>query len=179
MVLPTRSAGVRTLREDDHNGIEYGLLQAYARLRDPARIETSAGPASDLLGLEPGSVGGPGSMLAERAFAKDTELAALRGYVEDSVRAAGRCRRRSDLDVPAPVITLSLLAVPVAPSDSFVPSHRGAAQRVRRTRGQESMTTRASTSVAVPQEFAKARVLRRAEPCSLVIFGPAICCIAS
>jgi glucose-6-phosphate 1-dehydrogenase len=33
------------------------------------------------------------------------------------------------------------------------------------------MTTRASTSVAVPQEFAKARVLRRAEPCSLIIFG--------
>jgi 6-phosphogluconate dehydrogenase (decarboxylating) len=41
---------------------------------------------------------------AERAFAEDTELAALKGYVEDSGEG-----RWTVQEAPAPVITLSLL----------------------------------------------------------------------
>jgi 6-phosphogluconate dehydrogenase len=47
--------------------------------------------------------------LAERAFAKDTELSALKGYVEDSGEGRWTVQEAIDLDVPAPVITLSLL----------------------------------------------------------------------
>ena len=46
---------------------------------------------------------------AELAFAKDTELAALKGYVEDSGEGRWTVQEAIDLDVPAPVITLSLL----------------------------------------------------------------------
>jgi len=47
--------------------------------------------------------------LAERAFEKDIELSALRGYVEDSGEGRWTVQEAIDLDVPAPVITLSLL----------------------------------------------------------------------
>ena len=47
--------------------------------------------------------------LAERAFANDMELSALKGYVEDSGEGRWTVQEAIDLDVPAPVITLSLL----------------------------------------------------------------------
>jgi 6-phosphogluconate dehydrogenase len=47
--------------------------------------------------------------LAERAFAADPELRSIRGYVEDSGEGRWTVQEAIDHNVPAPVITLSLL----------------------------------------------------------------------
>ena len=94
-----------------HNGIEYGMLQAYAE-----GYEILHGSKDFELDLHQiAAVWNRGSVvrswlneLAERAFAKDTELTALRGYVEDSGEGRWTVQEAIDLDVPAPVITLSL-----------------------------------------------------------------------
>jgi len=95
-----------------HNGIEYGMLQAYAE-----GYEILHASKDFKLNLHQiSAVWNRGSVvrswlneLAERAFAKDTELAALKGYVEDSGEGRWTVQEAIDLDVPAPVITLSLL----------------------------------------------------------------------
>jgi 6-phosphogluconate dehydrogenase len=95
-----------------HNGIEYGLLQAYAE-----GYEILHGSKDFELDLHQiAAVWNRGSVvrswlneLAERAFDKDVELAGLRGYVEDSGEGRWTVQEAIDLDVPAPVITLSLL----------------------------------------------------------------------
>ena len=96
-----------------HNGIEYGMLQAYAEGYEILH----ASKHFDLDLHQISAVWNRGSVvrswlneLAERAFAKDTELSALRGYVEDSGEGRWTVQEAIDLDVPAPVITLSLLA---------------------------------------------------------------------
>ncbi|HET7424265.1 MAG TPA: decarboxylating 6-phosphogluconate dehydrogenase [Gemmatimonadales bacterium] len=96
-----------------HNGIEYGLLQAYAEGYEI--LHASKDFKLDLKQIS--AVWNRGSVvrswlneLAERAFAKDTELSALKGYVEDSGEGRWTVQEAIDLDVPAPVITLSLLA---------------------------------------------------------------------
>jgi 6-phosphogluconate dehydrogenase len=48
--------------------------------------------------------------LAERAFAKDADLSSIRGWVADSGEGRWTVQEAIALDVPAPVITLSLLA---------------------------------------------------------------------
>ncbi len=48
--------------------------------------------------------------LAERALARDGRLSGIRGYVEDSGEGRWTIEEALRLDVPAPVITLSLLA---------------------------------------------------------------------
>ena len=47
--------------------------------------------------------------LAELAFEKDTDLADLKGFIADSGEGRWTVQEAIDLDVPAPVITLSLL----------------------------------------------------------------------
>jgi 6-phosphogluconate dehydrogenase len=96
-----------------HNGIEYGMLQAYAEGYEI--LHASKDFKLDLHQIS--AVWNRGSVvrswlneLAERAFARDVELAALRGYVEDSGEGRWTVQEAIDLDVPAPVITLSLLA---------------------------------------------------------------------
>jgi 6-phosphogluconate dehydrogenase len=96
-----------------HNGIEYGMLQAYAEGYEV--LHASKDFRLDLHQIA--AVWNRGSVvrswlneLAERAFARDTELAALRGFVEDSGEGRWTVQEAIDLDVPAPVITLSLLA---------------------------------------------------------------------
>ena len=96
-----------------HNGIEYGLLQAYAEGYEI--LHASKDFKLDLKQIS--AVWNRGSVvrswlneLAERAFAKDADLAALKGYVEDSGEGRWTVKEAIDLDVPAPVITLSLLA---------------------------------------------------------------------
>jgi len=96
-----------------HNGIEYGMLQAYAEGYELLH----ASKDFDLDLQQIAAVWNHGSVvrswlneLAERAFAKDAELSALRGYVEDSGEGRWTVQEAIDLDVPAPVITLSLLA---------------------------------------------------------------------
>jgi 6-phosphogluconate dehydrogenase len=96
-----------------HNGIEYGLLQAYAEGYEI--LQSSKDFKLDLHQIS--AVWNHGSVvrswlneLAERAFAKDADLSALKGYVEDSGEGRWTVQEAIDLDVPAPVITLSLLA---------------------------------------------------------------------
>ncbi|HET9776904.1 MAG TPA: decarboxylating 6-phosphogluconate dehydrogenase [Gemmatimonadaceae bacterium] len=96
-----------------HNGIEYGMLQAYAEGYEI--LHASKDFKLDLHTIA--GVWNHGSVvrswlneLAETAFEKDADLADLRGYVEDSGEGRWTVQEAIDLDVPAPVITLSLLA---------------------------------------------------------------------
>ena len=95
-----------------HNGIEYGMLQAYAEGYEI--LHASKDFKLDLHKIA--AVWNHGSVvrswlneLAETAFEKDIELSALRGYIEDSGEGRWTVQEAIDLDVPAPVITLSLL----------------------------------------------------------------------
>jgi 6-phosphogluconate dehydrogenase len=95
-----------------HNGIEYGMLQAYAEGYEI--LHASKNFKLDLHKIA--AVWNRGSVvrswlneLAEDAFSKDVDLKDLRGYVEDSGEGRWTVQEAIDLDVPAPVITLSLL----------------------------------------------------------------------
>jgi 6-phosphogluconate dehydrogenase len=95
-----------------HNGIEYGMLQADAEGYE--LLHASKNFKLDLHQIS--AVWNRGSVvrswlneLAERAFADDADLTALKGYVEDSGEGRWTVQEAIDLDVPAPVITLSLL----------------------------------------------------------------------
>jgi len=95
-----------------HNGIEYGMLQAYAE-----GFEIMQASQYDLDLHQIATLWNQGSVvrswlleLAERAFAEDPELASIRGYVEDSGEGRWTVFEAIDRDVPAPVLTLSLLA---------------------------------------------------------------------
>jgi 6-phosphogluconate dehydrogenase len=96
-----------------HNGIEYGMLQAYAE--GYQIMHHSSDFQLDLQQIA--AVWNHGSVirswlneLAERAFAGDPGLESIRGYVEDSGEGRWTVQEAIDLSVPAPVITLSLLA---------------------------------------------------------------------
>jgi 6-phosphogluconate dehydrogenase len=96
-----------------HNGIEYGLLQAYAEGYEVLHASKDFQlQLSQIAGLwNHGSVVRSWlNELAERAFARDDKLAGIRGYVEDSGEGRWTVEEALRLDVPAPVITLSLLA---------------------------------------------------------------------
>ena len=95
-----------------HNGIEYGLLQAYAE--GYQILHRSKHFTLDL--HQVAAVWNRGSVvrswineLAERAFARGADLAGIKGYVEDSGEGRWTIQEAMDLDVPAPVITQSLL----------------------------------------------------------------------
>lgn len=106
-----------------HNGIEYGMLQAYAEGYEI--LHASKEFKLDLHAIA--GVWNHGSVvrswineLAEIAFQRDANLDALKGYVEDSGEGRWTVQEAIDLDVPAPVITLSLLArLRSRQSDSF------------------------------------------------------------
>jgi 6-phosphogluconate dehydrogenase len=96
-----------------HNGIEYGVLQAYAEGYEI--LHASKQFKLDLHRIA--RVWNHGSVvrswmneLAELAFEKDPGLDSLKGYVEDSGEGRWTVQEAIDIDVPAPVITLSLLA---------------------------------------------------------------------
>ncbi len=96
-----------------HNGIEYGMLQAYAEgyeiLHASTDFKLDLRQVSEL--WNHGSVVRSWlNELAERAFARDGRLAGIRGYVEDSGEGRWTVEEAMRLNVPAPVITLSLLA---------------------------------------------------------------------
>jgi 6-phosphogluconate dehydrogenase len=95
-----------------HNGIEYGMLQAYGEgfeiveksefkpdLREVTRVWQNGSVVRSWL-LD----------LAALAFAADPTLAEIQGYVQDSGEGRWTVQAAIDEDVPAPVITLSLLA---------------------------------------------------------------------
>ena len=96
-----------------HNGIEYGMLQAYAEgyeilhaskifpklnLKDIAEVWQHGSVVRSWL-----------NELAASAFARDAGLSDIKGYVDDSGEGRWTVQEAIDLDVPAPVITLSLL----------------------------------------------------------------------
>jgi 6-phosphogluconate dehydrogenase len=96
-----------------HNGIEYGLLQAYA---EGYEILHGSRDFPDLDLHQISEVWQHGSVvrswlneLAVRAFANDASLDRIRGWVADSGEGRWTVQEAIDLDVPAPVITLSLL----------------------------------------------------------------------
>lgn len=96
-----------------HNGIEYGMLQAYAE-----GYELLHGSNRFSLDLHQiAAVWNRGSVvrswmneLAERAFAGDPALDGLKGYVEDSGEGRWTVQEGIDLAIPTPVIALSLMA---------------------------------------------------------------------
>jgi 6-phosphogluconate dehydrogenase len=96
-----------------HNGIEYGLLQAYA---EGYEILEASKHFPDLDLRQIAELWQHGSVvrswlneLAVDAFSKDAKLSALKGYVADSGEGRWTVAEAIDQDVPAPVITLSLL----------------------------------------------------------------------
>ncbi len=95
-----------------HNGIEYGMLQAYA---EGFEILKSSEYRLDLGGLA--RLWNHGSVirswlleLAESALNKDPQLDRIRGYVEDSGEGRWTVFEAIHQNVPAPILTLSLLA---------------------------------------------------------------------
>ena len=95
-----------------HNGIEYGLLQAYAEgfeLLHASDYALDLGAISHL--WNQGSVVRSWLCeLAELAFeAEGDDLERIRGYVEDSGEGRWTVLDAIDKDVPTPVITLSLM----------------------------------------------------------------------
>ena len=95
-----------------HNGIEYGMLQAYAEgfelLNAKKEFSLDMHKISNL--WNQGSVVRSWLLeLAESAFKNDPELRSIRGYVEDSGEGRWTIAEAIEQNVPAPVITLSLM----------------------------------------------------------------------
>jgi 6-phosphogluconate dehydrogenase len=94
-----------------HNGIEYGMMQAYAEgfeiLRAKRDFELDLHQIAQL--WRHGSVVRSWLLdLTANALAEDQELSDLRGWVADSGEGRWTVFEAVDLDVPAPVITLAL-----------------------------------------------------------------------
>jgi len=95
-----------------HNGIEYGLMQAYAEGFEILRASEFGYDLKKISHLwNQGSVVRSWLLeLAELAFEKDPDLQDIRGYVEDSGEGRWTVQEAMARNVPAPVITLSLQA---------------------------------------------------------------------
>src|SRR5262249_24747094 len=96
-----------------HNGVEYGMLQAYAEGYEILHASKTF-PKQDLEQIA--NVWQHGSVvrswlneLAAAGFARDGSLSKLKGWVADSGEGRWTVQEAIDIDVPAPVITLSLL----------------------------------------------------------------------
>ena len=97
-----------------HNGIEYGLMQAYAEGFEIMKAaDETYGYDLDLAGIS--RLWNQGSVvrswlleLAETAMEEDQDLSGIRGYVEDSGEGRWTVLTAIEENVPAPVITLSL-----------------------------------------------------------------------
>jgi 6-phosphogluconate dehydrogenase len=94
-----------------HNGIEYGMMQAYA---EGFEIMHSSNYKLDLAAIA--DLWNHGSVvrswlleLAASALAPDQDLTNLKGWVADSGEGRWTVQEAIDCDVPAPVITISLL----------------------------------------------------------------------
>jgi len=97
-----------------HNGIEYGMLQAYAEGYEILHA-SKLFPKLDLHAIA--EVWQHGSVvrswlneLAVTAFSNNATLSDIKGYVDDSGEGRWTVQEAIDLSVPAPVITLSLQA---------------------------------------------------------------------
>ena len=95
-----------------HNGIEYGLMQAYAEgfsiLKHKADFGLDLHQVAEI--WREGSVVRSWLLdLTAAALDKNPSMAGIAPYVEDSGEGRWTVAEAIDLDVPAPVITLSLL----------------------------------------------------------------------
>ncbi|HEY9839153.1 MAG TPA: decarboxylating 6-phosphogluconate dehydrogenase [Candidatus Obscuribacterales bacterium] len=95
-----------------HNGIEYGMMQAYAEgfeILDKSPFATDLGALADT--WQYGSVVRSWLLeLAGRALNDDPDLEKIKGFVQDSGEGRWTVQAAIDLDVPAPVITQALFA---------------------------------------------------------------------
>ena len=96
-----------------HNGIEYALMQGYGEGYE-ILASSKTFPNLDLRQIS--ELWQHGSVvrswlngLATHAFEVDPKLSKLKGYVADSGEGRWTVQEAIDIDVPAPVITLSLL----------------------------------------------------------------------
>jgi 6-phosphogluconate dehydrogenase len=94
-----------------HNGIEYGMMEAYAEgfelMRAKTEFDYNLQEVADL--WNNGSVIRSWLLeLAADAFKDDPDLDAIKGYVPDSGEGRWTAQEAIDLAVPAPVITLAL-----------------------------------------------------------------------
>jgi 6-phosphogluconate dehydrogenase len=96
-----------------HNGIEYGMMQAFAEGFEIMKAKEAFG--LDL--HQVAEIWRYGSVvrswlldLTANALAEDQELSGIRGWVADSGEGRWTVFESIDLDVPAPVIALSLMA---------------------------------------------------------------------
>ncbi|MGD8342078.1 MAG: decarboxylating 6-phosphogluconate dehydrogenase [Desulfobacterales bacterium] len=96
-----------------HNGIEYGLMQAYGEgfeILDASEFAESFDYAKIAHLWNQGSVIRSWLLeLAEDAFSKNAELTDITGYVQDSGEGRWTVQQAVDTGVPAEVITLSLM----------------------------------------------------------------------
>jgi 6-phosphogluconate dehydrogenase len=102
-----------------HNGIEYGMLAAYG---EGFEILEKSEFGYDLhqlaaLWLQGSVVRSWILELAERALRDDPSLASIRGYVDDSGEGRWTVQAAIDENVPAPVITASLISRLVSRQD--------------------------------------------------------------
>jgi 6-phosphogluconate dehydrogenase len=93
-----------------HNGIEYGLMQAYA---EGFELMHASPYKIDLAGIA--ALWNHGSVvrswlleLAALALADDRDLARLKGYVEDSGEGRWTLQEGIERSVPLPVLTAAL-----------------------------------------------------------------------
>ncbi|MEJ2656103.1 MAG: NADP-dependent phosphogluconate dehydrogenase, partial [Desulfobacterales bacterium] len=96
-----------------HNGIEYGMMQAYG---EGFEILDSSDYAASFNYADIAHLWNRGSVvrswlleLAEDAFRKSEKLTDIKGYVEDSGEGRWTIQQALETGVPAQVITLSLL----------------------------------------------------------------------
>ena len=112
-LLHAGPAGAGHFTKMIHNGIEYGMMAAYAEGFEI--LQTSPFPGLDLPAIADlwmhGSVVRSWLLdLLKDALAKDPRLEGIKGYVEDSGEGRWTVQAAIDQSVPAPVITLSLLS---------------------------------------------------------------------
>jgi 6-phosphogluconate dehydrogenase len=95
-----------------HNGIEYGMLQAYGE-----GFEMLKASQFDFDLVKISRLWNQGSVvrswlleLAENAFQKDPQLSAIKGYVEDSGEGRWAVLEAVEREIPASILTLSLFA---------------------------------------------------------------------
>jgi 6-phosphogluconate dehydrogenase len=96
-----------------HNGIEYGLMQAYAEgfdiMRAKSDFELDMHQIAEIWRF--GSVVRSWLLdLTAAALAEDVDLSELQGYVSDSGEGRWTAQEAIDLAIPAPVISTSLFA---------------------------------------------------------------------
>jgi 6-phosphogluconate dehydrogenase len=111
-LLHTGPAGSGHFTKMVHNGIEYGLMAAYGEgfeILKSAPFPNLDLPAIAKVWLHGSVVRSWLLELLAEALSKDPRLESVRGYVEDSGEGRWTVQAAMDQNVPAPVITLSLI----------------------------------------------------------------------